>query len=495
MTVLLESPAPADIASPPSRPRPLPRQFGTLLTASAPAVIITGWLAARAVRPMTMDESFTVLTSTRSWWSLARGCTTDPGMAVYYTLLKSWTVIAGDGLGQLRLLSTIAVALAAVGIAALSVARRRPMFGMLASVGAVLSPMAREAAVDARAAALGLALAVWLAVLCDRWLRSTTWNRGRVVTILAASVALAFVHPSTLFAGFAGAVLVWRRSRRLGSRSETHLALGATGVVVLGGLAAAMQSGAADSVARPGLMGIGQVLGQLPGGRILAGAALVATALVLLAGRSFDDERILRWFGGASLLWFAACLFALPVRSLFVPRYFLAAGVLVLATVTVAKLEHWSAPLIWLTLALTVVGGAAQLGTGVAGGSTWCRLSDRLAGAVHPGDTVAFATTTYQSPVLACLGDRAGASVLRGTTVVPTMPGRTAEDPRALWLDRPARLDAVTVLDRGASTHLIWVTGIDIDYPHVVEQLKIFGAHCTTTQFGDLSLASCASPS
>lgn len=491
MTDLMTRPVEPGVeaASPDRRRR---AQFLPIALTSAPAVVTASWLAHRAAdRPMTMDESFTVLTVTGSWSSFVRGVSLDPGMAAYYGLLRVWTLVAGTSLERLRLFSLVAFAVAAVGIAVITVPRRRAGLGLLASVAAALTPMVREATIDARAAGLGAAAAVWLLVAFDRWFQPARPS-GRAVRLLTvASLVAAFVHPSTLFLGIAGLGLVWRRTRRSASATDRRLVVGAGGLLVVGLAVATMQSSAADVVASGSFGGIPTVLAQLPGGRALAGLALLLTGTILLAGLAYDQERVIRWFGGAALCWFAACLFVLPLRNLFVPRYFVAAAVLVLVAVVTANLETWTLGLIGTIVAISVLGSVQRLDTDYGYGSTWCALSADLVAGSQPGDRVVLAHTVYASPVVACLGDDA-AAYFASVDAVPSMADGLLEDPRAMWQGPAIGGDALTRISIGERLTIVWTPGADPAADEAVAQLPVRGVDCERHDHGALSIAFCA---
>lgn len=475
-----------------TRLRPTER-LARIALAGTPAGVATAWLAHRASdRPMTMDESFTVLTATRSWGSFARGVSLDPGMAVYYAVLRAWSAVAGDSLGALRLFSTVAVVAAVLGVAAITVSRGRSFLGMLASVATVLSPMVREAAVDARAAALGAAAAVWLVVAFDRWTATPRLTTRAIRLLAALSLVVAFVHPSTLFLGVAGLGLLWRRTGRQARRGDRRTVLGAAAVLVLGVLAAAAQSGAAEAVAA-GHGGITTVLAQLPGGRALAGLAVLLTATVLLAGLAYDHERVLRWFGGAALCWFAACFAALPVRDLFVPRYFVAAAVVLFLVVVTAKLEAWTIGLIATIVAIGVLGSAARLDTRYGYGSTWCDLTTELSTTARPGDHVVFAHTVALSPVTACLGDGA-APFFATVEEFPSTSGGLLDDPRAMWQGDATPVARLAGIATGQRLLAVWTPGQDAAADTVIADLPTRGVRCETERHGALALAVCTAP-
>lgn len=464
---------------------------GTALSA-APAIVLSVWLAGRAAdRPMTMDESFTVLTTTRSWWSLVRGCMSDPGMSVYYGLLKLWTFVAGTSLGHLRAFSVVAFAVACLGAGWLGSRRGRPLPVGAALVAVVLSPMVREALSDARAATLGIAGAVWLLVAFDH-AGSDVARPRRLQVALGGSLFLAFTHPSTLFLGGAGIVFAWRAARRAGLDRERRLAVAAGVFAGLGTASALIKSGV-TTVAKPGLQGLGEVLGQLPGGRVVAGVALLLSALVLLAGLCFDTEPVIRWFGGAGLAWFAANLLVLPVRNLWVPRYFSAAMVLVVVAIAFARIERWAAPMSALILAVALLGGVERIDTAYGYGSTWCDVADALAARIEPGDRLTFAVSSYQSPVIACLGDEARSVLERGTTV-PFLSGDRYEDPRGLWFGQLPTQPELLYLEPGHTSRIVWLDGIDVPASEAVEQLRLNGARCDRERFGDVDLATCTQP-
>ncbi len=492
LTALAAEPAEADRvpvgAKVPSRAATL----GGVVLCAAPASILSVWLAGRAAdRPMTMDESFTVLTVTRSWWSLVRGCMSDPGMSVYYVLLKLWGLVVGTSLAELRAFSVVAFVAACLGAAWLGVRRSRPLPVAAALVAAVLSPIAREALSDARAATLGIAGAVWLLVAFDDVVNGVAHPR-RLRIGIAGSLLLAFTHPSTLFLGAAGIVFAWRAARRAGLGTERRLALVAGALAIVGTASAAIKSGV-TTVAKPGLQGMGEVLGQLPGGRVVAGLALLLSALVLLAGLCFDTEPVIRWFGGAGLAWFGLNLAVLPVRNLWVPRYFAAAMVLVVIAVAFARIERWAAPMAALILAVTLLGGIERLDTAYGYGSTWCDVADTLARRIEPGDRLTFAVSSYQSPTIACLGPEARPVLERGVTV-PALSGDRYEDPRGLWFgQRPTEADLLH-LEPGHASRLVWIEAADPEVSEAVEQLRLNGAHCERERFGGVDLATCTQP-
>ncbi len=466
--------------------------LGRVALCAGPAIAVTAWLARRAGdRPMTMDESFTVLTSGRSWSSLIRGCITDPGMAVYYVILKGWALLVGASLGDLRMFSVVAVGVAALGAAWLGVRRRRPVTVGLALLAAALSPLMREAAADARAASLGAAAAIWLLVLFDL-IGLDRPHRWGLRAAIVGSLGLAYIHPSTLFLGAAGVVLGWRTARRAGLDLERRLAIGTGVVLVLGAASATIKSGV-TIVARPGWEGVGHVLSELPGGRTLAGIAVLATASVLLAGCSFDREPVIRWFGGSALAWFGLLALAVPVRNLYVPRYFAAAAMLVVVAIAFARIERWAVPMTAALLGIAILGGLEQLDTEYGYGSTWCDVADSLAESSRPGDTVVFGVSGYQSPVIACLGAQAEPVLGRGPTQ-PTLSADLYDDPRALWFNSLPDADAVLRIEPGQSTRYVWVEGADPQIDEAIDVLAAAGARCDRVTHGDVQLATCRNP-
>ena len=471
------------------RPSPLRHRL-RLLGIAAPGLVLAVALHFRSTRPMTMDESFTVLTSARSWSSLFQGCLTDPGMVVYYSTLKLWSLALGSSIEHLRWMSLVAIAAVGLGFASISERRGRGSLGLLAFMGFAMTPMVREASVDARAAAFGAALAVWLVVLFDRWLGDVAWPRLRIGVLLAGSVLVAFTHPSTLFAGVAGAALMLRFARRQGDTTVVRWSVGALGVIALGVAAASVRNGDAATAVSPGFQGIVDVLSQLPGGRALAGAAFVVTIGLLLAGRAYDDERIVRWFAGAVIVWFAAATVAFPVTSIFIPRYFVAAAALLLLALVLARHEDWSTPVIMATIGLAVVGGAAQVRNDYGFGSTWCEAADGLASAAAPGDRIVFGATGYASPVLGCLGEQ-GVTMLSSAVTVPQLSAADLSDPRALWSGgRPDPADLLD-LERGSRSQFLWIPGADPAVDEAMGQLRSAGVPCTENAYGNIVVATC----
>ncbi len=364
---------------------------------------------------------------------------------------------------------------------------------MLASLAATLAPMVREATIDARAASLGAAAAVWLLVAFDRAFRLPHPASRTLRLLTAASLAAAFIHPSTLFLGIAGLGLLWRRTRRTASVLDRRLVLAAGALLVIGVAVATLQSSAANDVANGSFGGVDTVLEQLPGGRMLAGIALLLTGAVLLAGLAYDQERVIRWFGGAALCWFAACLFALPVRNLFVPRYFVAAAVLVLVAVVTANLEHWTLGLIASIVAIGVLGSAQRLDTDYGYGSTWCDLSSHLVASTQPGDRVVLAHTVYASPITACLG--AGAAEYFATVdAVPDVARDLLDDPRAMWQGPAIAGESMTRVSSGERVVIVWAPGADSQADDAVEQLPVRGVSCERHDHGGLAIAFCAAP-
>lgn len=469
------------------------RRVASSIGVATPAIVIAGWLHLRAPRPLTMDESFTVLTSGRSWMALVRGCLTDIHMSAYYVALKLWGSIVGTSLEHLRWFSLVAFAVLALGIASFATSRRRPWMGCLVAAGLAVTPMFREATVDARAGAFAAAASVWLVLGCDRWLGDRAWPHRRIAILLVGSAFVAVSHPSTLFVGVAGVGLVARFARQERDRRVMLWCLGAAGFVGLSGVVAALQSGAASTVTRPGLEGVGEVLSQLPGGRVLAGLAFLATVGVLLAGRAFDDERIVRWFAGASTIWFAVAMVALPAQSVWVPRYFLAATALLSLALAAAAWQDWSRPVITATVALSVVGGAAQLGNDYGYGSTWCSVAEAFDTSVASGDTVILASSAYASPIVACLGDQAVAR-LASVTLEPRIATDELDDPRTLWRSTPPDPTTVLGIDPAATTWYLTVPGAHPIVDKAIEELRAAGVRCTSTGSSDLELTGCANP-
>ena len=457
---------------------------------ATPALASTAVLAwAASDRPMTMDESFTLLTVDGSFGAFVGSLRLDPGMAVYYAVARGWAQLGGGSLGSLRLLSTLAVMVAVVGMAYLAVSRRRSWFGVAATVAVAFAPMVREASVDARAGALGAAAAIWLTIAFDRILRRPDGlSSGVVRGLVAASVAAAFIHPSTLFLGAAGLVATWRHVRRSGGRDDRAWVLGGGLGLVVGAAVAAWQSPAAAAVA-DGVGGVEVVFAQLPGGRWTAGLALLATSAVLFAGRAFDHERPLRNFGGAALIWFALCLFALPVRDVFVPRYFVAAGVLVVATVIVAALERWNRPVILAILAIAALGGIEHAGDRYGYGSTWCDAARLVADGVAPGDRVVFGNGQQASAVTGCLGAGATAAFADADLAPAAIVGRL-DDARALWTSpAPTEMELLRVSLTGRTAY-VWANG-DPRFTSLMAELAGYGVRCEITPLGSAYVSWC----
>ncbi|MEZ5259521.1 MAG: hypothetical protein R2705_22365 [Ilumatobacteraceae bacterium] len=363
----------------------------------------------------------------------------------------------------------------------------------MATVAVAVTPMVREATIDARAAALGAAVAIWLAIAFDETARRAPADRGWFRALLVASVLAAFVHPSTMFVGVVGLVSLLRRTRRPSFPEWARTArreLLAAAIVVVGGVAiATLQSGAAEAVATSEFGGIRMTLAQLPGGRALAGAALLLTCATLLAGLAFDHERPLRAFGGGALMWFAACLAALPVRNLFVPRYFVAAAVLVLATVIVAEIEAWNRVLVTSLLGIALFGSLERLDTQYGYGSGWCPLAHELADETGSGDRVVFASSVYASAIRACGGGDLSASI-GDADALPA--GIASATPRTLWTAGSIDPDRYYELILGARTHVVWIPGVDTAAGAAIDELMRHGAVCTTRSPDGIALTSCA---
>ena len=155
-----------------------------------------------------------------------------------------------------------------------------------------------------------------------------------------------------------------------------------------------------------------------------------------------------------------------------------------------ARLEQWSSPVIMLTVALGVVGGAARLDHDYGTGSPWCSVAERMDAMASPGDRMVFGSSTYASPVLACLGDD-GTTLLSSGPTVPALTSTDLRDPRALWMNRVASVDDVLALAPGETAHYVWVPAIDAAVGGAVGELRDAGATCEFESFGAVTLASC----
>lgn len=120
-------------AAPLSRPAPLPRT--TLLLAVVLIVLIAGFaLWARAwniwAEPMWLDEAYSAYAAAQGWdflWNTVPRYETHPPF--YYSLLRAWTLVAGDGLVSHRMLGMLC-GLATLPIAALAGARLARIAGI-----------------------------------------------------------------------------------------------------------------------------------------------------------------------------------------------------------------------------------------------------------------------------------------------------------------------------------------------------------------------------
>jgi len=165
--------------------------------------------------PLWWDEAATVSVATRSpgeIWSVLQK--TDMNMGAYYFGLHGWLRLTGLTTLALRLPSTIAIT-ATIVLSAL-IARRlfSPRIGLVTGAFAATSSVLIAAAHEARAYALGTALAAlvtWLLVVAVE-----DGRRRQVVAYAIALVAAVYVVPTValIIPVHAGSVLLCREQRR-----------------------------------------------------------------------------------------------------------------------------------------------------------------------------------------------------------------------------------------------------------------------------------------
>lgn len=155
------------------------------------------------------DEAATISAASRSVGDLGRlVATVDAVHATYYLLMHGWILLFGASPFSLRLLSALAVGVAASGVYVLARRLSNSTTALLAAVVFALLPRITWAGIEARPFALGVALAVWLTVVLHVAVarRTARWWTGYAVLLSVGTavnlyvILLAGAHGVTLLA-------------------------------------------------------------------------------------------------------------------------------------------------------------------------------------------------------------------------------------------------------------------------------------------------------
>ncbi|WP_298459547.1 glycosyltransferase family 39 protein [uncultured Cellulomonas sp.] len=182
------------------------------------------------------DEAATISATTRPWGALGRLVENiDAVHAVYYAVVHVWFGVVGTSVLTLRLLSAIAVGVAAAGVVVLGRTLAGPAVGMAAGVVFAVLPRVTWMATEGRSSALAAAAAVWLTVLLVAAVR-----RGGAGWWVAYAVAAGLAVDLWMFLGFLvaahGAAVLWARvgaRRVLAFAAAAAVAVGLAAPVVL----------------------------------------------------------------------------------------------------------------------------------------------------------------------------------------------------------------------------------------------------------------------
>jgi mannosyltransferase len=352
-----------------SRPSWLTSQALAVFTAVATITVLGLALRLHRVGEVSLwsDEAFS------AWWIhkpldylWTDGLVIETTPPLYYTLLKVWAGVFGDGDAALRLFSATASTVTIPVLFLLGLEIAGPVVGLVAALLFALAPMQIYFAQEARVYALlplafGLALLGLLRFLGSAGDRGARADRGALALYAAGLVVLLYAHATSVFtaaalAGCGGLVLLRTPRKRAALRPFllAHLAIGLLALPLAIPILA--QAGRHDLswIKPPDLIGLLSLANHLVVDPLtpltlfrlssMLSLAALLLLLALLAPRLRSDRRLALLLVGVPGLFLVATIGLSYVSPFLIPRIVIWMGVplaLLAAMALVSPAPRW----------------------------------------------------------------------------------------------------------------------------------------------------------
>jgi mannosyltransferase len=327
----------------------------------------------------------------------------DAVHGAYYLGAHAWLQVFGMDHWSIRVISSIAVGVAAAGVVVLGRRIASLRVGILSGLIFAIIPQVTWMGTEARSYALTAAIAVWLTIA---FLKATTRSRYWIVYGALAFLAVTvFIYLALLLVAHGITLLILREYRS--RRNLQWFTVAAVAAAVLSSPVIYFSYAQKAQVAwipQLGLKTIDQVLlEQWFGGSVLfAVIAWAAMIFYFVSTASAPSNRI----GPSSSrnnallgLWIALPTTAILLASaisdpLYIPRYlsFCLPAVALVIGIVVSRLRVRLAAIALVVLLLASIPTYIEQRTESARGNDWIEVSAYLDGRVEPGDGVYFNT-------------------------------------------------------------------------------------------------------
>jgi len=408
------------------------------------------------------DEAFVVAMVRQPWGQLLHALQhIDVNMSAYYLVAKSWTAAFGVSDRSLRSLSVILVA-ASFPLLWMLMARIAGTRAAVAAVAlAMTNPFVATIALTARSYALLWLLCVASLVLVDRALRQPSvpawlaWGGLGAVMLYAHLLAVLVLAGEALFI-----VIRLRRAHRLDRGF-----LIACGVLAMSAIPTLVYLAPSNTLAWIPPFSVGQAYlttRTALGGPVVAVAVValaVGGAALLITRRQVSTRRGLFAVVGAT---YCALLVALlPVQTLFVELYFtpltvFALGLAALALASIRRPGIQRSAVVLVSVCGLVAIATTTLPRPAVSHQDWRGTTAALAGAVEPGDAIAFPNSFYRPAF-----EHYATTYPRALVAQPALPGGAWGTVSAYSVDRLNRVNANVTVERvdteTASVDRIWL--------------------------------------
>ncbi len=483
-------------APPPERPRRLSRGMWPVAATTILVGIVQMLLSWSDLhRDISTDESFTYFAVGQDLGALINGCLADPTMSLYYVVTFVLVQVNPDSLLLMRLL-TFAAYLGAVAVVLWAAQRRKRLVNGVVFVLALgITPVMREAVVDARAPVLAGLLAIITAVIVSRAATSGAEVSFTVPVVLVS--ALAFAHPSTLAAAAVAWVALAASPRRHGHR----VLLGAALLTLLAAFGSnLLQADSTEGLVEGGVDGVVTALGHLWGGN--AFIAAVVTVAIAAAVVPHIEWRTRRWAtpslaAAMAVTWMAATLASAAVLALFYSRYLVVSLMLLCLAAATAALKRRADVGVLAVGVIAIVGGMINLDRRPGDVPPWCAVAEQLQATAKPGDTVVFPFGSATTPVAACLGADERDELLSTVRFVPALRPDDLGRPREVWSQTltDAMVDEI-VADatsvRAGAVFAVRPPGAHPRLTRVIDGLRTVGATCADRSVETFVITTCS---
>jgi hypothetical protein len=477
---------------PTEQPRRLTKGFWPVAAATAcigVAQLVLSWDELH--RDISTDESFTFFAVGQDLGALINGCLADPTMSLYYAVTFVFTRLNPDSLLLMRLL-TFAAYLGAVAVMLWSARRhRRLVHGALFVVALGITPVMREAVVDARAPVLAGLFAIIVAAVVARAAAAGAAASCTVPAVLVA--ALAFTHPSTV--GAAG--VAWLALAISPRRHGNKLLLGAVLLALLAAFGSnLLQADSTEGLVEEGVDGIVTALGHLWGGNALI--ASITIVVIAVAALPQIRSRARTWesplAASMSVAWMSATLASAPMLALFYSRYLVVSLMLLCFAAATAEVKRRGADIGLLMVGVAaIVVGLTNLDRRPGDVPPWCKVAEHIQATAKAGDAVVFPYGSTTTPIAACLGDSDSQRLLSTVRFVPALRPADLARPREVWshtLTNALVTELLTI--RSGSVLVVRTPGAQPQLARVMNGLAAAGATCADDTVESFVVTTCS---